>query len=279
MKYVFFGTPQFAAIVLEKLISAGLPPVALVCNPDRPVGRKKIITPPPTKLLVTRHQSLGIKVLQPENLSDLMSNVSALMSDLFVVTAYNKILPGEVIEMPQLGTIGIHPSLLPKYRGPSPIQSAILAGEKGTGVTLYLLTEKMDDGPILAQKKVPIELFAYSRELERCLAEAGAELLIKTLPKLTEGKITPVPQDESLATYTKKFTAEDAFVTEEDLKAAQAGSAKTPEIYNKIRALNPEPGAWTIQNGKRVKLLEAKIIDSRLQLTKIQQEGKTPSAL
>ena len=279
MRYIFFGTPNFAATILERLISAEMPPIALVCNPDRPVGRKQIITPPPTKTLVIRHQSLGIKVFQPQYPSLLMSNVSALMSDFFIVAAYAKILPKEILEIPRLGTIGVHPSLLPKYRGPSPIQSAILAGEKETGVSLFLMDEQLDHGPIIAEQKTTIDnLFSNSRELENRLAEMSAELLIETLPKFVESKITPLSQDESQATYTKKFTSEDAFVSEKDLRAAtnENSPEKTAEILRKIRALNPEPGVWTLQGNKRVKLLEAALEGNKLVLKKTQEEGKTP---
>ncbi len=272
-RYIFFGTPRFAAIILEKLIKSGVPPIALVCNPDKPVGRKQVITPPPTKEVGIRKQELGIKIFQPENLSIIHTSLFELQPDVFIVAAYAKILPKEILEIPRLGTIGVHPSLLPKYRGPSPIQSVILAGEKETGTTLYLLNEKMDEGPILAQKIISINsLFSNSQEFENRLAEVSSELLIETLPKFVKGEITPLPQDEPQATYTKKFTSEDAFVSEEDLEAATSGNspAKAIEIDRKVRALNPEPGVWTLQNNKRVKLLEAKIIDSRLHLTKIQ---------
>lgn len=295
MRYVFFGTPRFAAIILEKLIDAGMPPVALVCNPDKPVGRKQIITPPATKELVISHQSLGIKIFQLETKKELIKISTQIFqeADFGIVAAYAMIIPKDVIEKPKLGIIGVHPSLLPKYRGPSPIQSAILAGETETGVSLFLMDEQLDHGSILAKRKINIESSsANSHELADELAEVSAELLIETLPKFVKGEIAPLsrdihqdvlrglPQDESRATYTRKFTSEDAFVSEEDLAVATSGNSpeKATEIDRKIRALNPEPGVWTIQNGKRVKLLEAKIIDSKLQLTKIQQEGKTPSA-
>ncbi len=283
MNYVFFGTPKFAAIILEKLINAEMPPVALVCNPDRPVGRKQIITPPPTKLLALEHD---IAVLQPESLESDKSQITNYKPDFFVVAAYAKILPREILEIPRLGVIGVHPSLLPKFRGPSPIQSAILAGEKETGVSLFLMDERLDHGPVIAERKIAIDnLFVYSRELENRLAEMSAELLIETLPKFTRGEITPIPQDESQATYTRKFTSEDAFVSEEDLAAATSGSSpeKAIEIDRKIRALNPEPGVFTLSLSKggprRIKLLKAAIEGDRLVLKKIQEEGKNPTAI
>lgn len=283
MKYVFFGTPNFAAIILERIIDAGMPPVALVCNPDRPVGRKQVLTSPPTKQLIA-NRKLQIEILQPENILTIRDKLFALRPDFSVVAAYAKILPKEILGVPRLGVIGVHPSLLPKYRGPSPIQSVILAGEKETGVSLYLMDEKLDHGPIIAEREITIDkLFANSHELADELAEVSAELLIETLPEFVKGEITPLPQDESQATYSKKFTSEDAFISEGDLAAATSGNSpeKVIKVYNKILALNPEPGVWTLRQAQgkqqRVKLLEAKIIDSKLQLTKIQQEGKTPS--
>ncbi|MDP2598520.1 MAG: methionyl-tRNA formyltransferase, partial [Candidatus Liptonbacteria bacterium] len=166
-KYVFFGTPEFAAIVLDKLISAGFPPSAVVCNPDRPVGRKKIITPPATKsqIMVRGSRFMDeIKILQPEKLdSGFEHQISNIKPEFGIVAAYAKIIPKNIIELFPKGVIGVHPSLLPKYRGASPIQSAILDGEKEAGVTLYLLDEKMDHGPILEQRELefPISNFQF----------------------------------------------------------------------------------------------------------------------
>src|ERR1700690_3293179 len=141
MKYVFFGSPRFAAIVLQKLIDGGIAPAAGVCNPDRPVGRKKIVTPPPVKTLVVSTSS-EIDILQPEKLDDMFTKrLAAIEPDFFVVAAYAKIIPANVLAIPRLGTIGTHPSLLPKYRGASPIQAALLGGDAKTGTTLYLMDE------------------------------------------------------------------------------------------------------------------------------------------
>lgn len=290
-RYIFFGTPKFAATILEKLIDARVPPVALVCNPDRPVGRKQIITPPPTKLVI-RNQKIEnrIKIFQPGTRDELVKLNNQLFqeADFGIVAAYAMIIPKEVIGKPKLGIIGVHPSLLPKFRGPSPIQSAILAGEAETGVSLFLMDEKLDHGLVISRQLLDISNQDDYETLEERLANLASEMLIETLPKFVNKRDqspayrqAALPQDESQATYTKKFTTEDAFVSEEDLTAATSGnsSEKATEIAQKIRALNPEPGVWTLQNNKRVKLLEAKLIDSRLQLTKIQQEGKTPSVL
>ncbi|MDO8537228.1 MAG: methionyl-tRNA formyltransferase [bacterium] len=302
MKYVFWGTPEFAAIVLEKLISVGMPPAAVVCNPDRPVGRKKIITPPPTKVLAEKY---GIQILQPEKFNeDFKKEVYDLKPDFAVVAAYGKIIPKSVIELFPKGVIGVHPSLLPKYRGASPIQSAILGGETETGVTLYMLDEKMDNGPVLEARSKKLEARVTYLQLQTELAKLGGELLVEMFPKFVEGNIAPQAQDERGATFTKKFVTQDGFVDEKDLNAALASDAqKAIEIDRKIRAFNPEPGSWTYANslsewahankpfdaapfnqiqgrqGKRVKLLEAKIENGRLVLTKTQEEGGKPKTL
>jgi len=292
-KFVFFGSPEFAAIILEKLIVAGFIPSAVVCNPDRPVGRKKIITPPPVKQRIMNYESgikNKIKILQPERLDKAFLDSLFLIHDsfdFFVVASYAKIIPKEILGIPQLGTIGVHPSLLPKYRGPTPIQSAILAGESETGVTLYLLDEKVDHGPILARRVLEnyeLGIMNYEK-LHDALANLGAELIIETLPKFLKGEIKPRPQDESQATYTKKFTTDDGRV---DLEKDDP-----IVIERKVRALNPEPGVWmyaTINTvslirankgyiGKRMKILEAKILGGKLILKKIQFEGRKPQIL
>jgi len=278
MKYLFFGTPEFAAIILEKLINAGFIPSAVVCNPDKPTGRKKIITPPLTKLLAIKY---NIPVLQPEVLSIFNFQFSISNFDFFIVASYAKILPKEILEIPRFGTIGVHPSFLPKYRGPSPIQAAILNEEQETGVTLFLLDEKVDHGPVLENRKQKIENSDNYKTLHNKLAELGGDLLIETIPKFLREEIKSQPQDESQATYTKKFSAEDGFVGFKDLEKAQKdGGQIAIEVERKIRALNPEPGVWTIKDGKRMKILEAELMpDKTLKLKKIQFEGKKPVSI
>lgn len=267
-RYAFFGSPDFAAIILERLIEAGLPPALVVCNPDRPTGRKQVITPPPTKVIAEKH---GIEVLQPENLQNTEYLIQNTKYDLFIVAAYSKILPKEIITIPRLGTIGVHPSLLPKYRGATPIQSAILAGEEKTGVTLFLIDEKVDHGPIVSSIKYKVLSEDTYETLMEKLAEMGGNLLVDVLPKFVKGGIEPVAQNETEATYTKKFTTEDGYV---DL--AQDDPAM---IERKIRALNPEPGVWTMMDGVRTKLLEAEIAGGKLKLKVIQKAGKKPQKI
>ena len=279
MKYVFFGSPQFAQIVLNRLLEGGFIPAAVVCNPDRPVGRKQIITPPAVKTLL---QESGLDeqlpVLQPEKLSEVHEQLTALAPDVFIVAAYAKIIPAGILAIARQGSIGVHPSLLPRHRGSSPIQSAILEGDQVTGVTLYLLDEKMDNGPILATVTTPVEHDDTYETLERKLATSGGDLLCETLPEYVSGAVTAREQDAQQATYTKKFTTDDGFVDEALLRQAMAGgnSEAAVKIDRTIRALGTEPGAWTNMEGKRIKLLKAALHDGRLQLLIIQREGKKP---
>ena len=233
-----------------------------------------------------------INILQPEILANYKLQITNYKPDFFIVAAYGQILPKEILEIPRFGTIGVHPSLLPKYRGPSPIQTAILSGDEITGVTLYLMDERIDSGPILAKRELEnyeLGIMNYEK-LHNKLAELGADLLIEFLRKYENlrkyEKITGVSQDESQATYTKKFKTEDAFIESQDLEKAQNGSAGSSqvaaEIDRKIRALNPEPGTFTLSLSKgglskRMKILEAILTaDGKLKLKKIQYEGKKP---
>lgn len=277
MNYVFFGSPEFAGIVLKELLDAGLPPLAVVTNPDRPAGRKKILTPPPVKSLAEKYK---LKIFQPEKLDDdFVAEIKKLKPESFLVAAYSKILPDGILSVPPLGSVGVHPSLLPKHRGASPIQSAILSGDKETGVTLYILDEKVDHGPILAEKSLLIGATETAMELLRRLASLGGKLAAETLPEFSKGKIVPVAQNDNSVTFTKKFATEDAFVSEDVLANALSGKNQTEALLAEkmIRALNPDPGVWTIYKGKRVKLLEAELNDNGALLLKtIQIEGKTP---
>jgi len=275
MNYIFFGTSTFSAIILEKLIKNNFPPKVVICNPDKPVGRKKIITPPPTKVLA---EKAGIFVWQPQDLkiedwqeiNKFKNNV-----DFCVVAAYSKIIPQSILETMPNRFIGVHPSLLPKYRGPAPIQSVILNNEKETGVSLFLMDDKIDHGPILEIQKQEITESETYESLHDKLANLGANLLVKTLPKFLKGDFSFYPQNEKEATYTRKFTINDAYV---DLEKDDPYL-----IERKIRALNPEPGVWTFKkigdSLKRMKILQAELKEGRLILKKIQFEGKKPQFL
>ena len=281
-RYIFWGTPEFAAQILNIALQAGLSPIAVVCNPDRPAGRNKILTAPAVKELIQQfnlNHTSKILILQPEKLDqEFIDSLLPLHASFFVVAAYAKILSGNIISLPPNGTLGLHPSLLPKYRGASPIQSAILAGETETGVSLYKLDSQMDRGPVLLQAKTAIPSPPAYIALSQKLADLAGDLLVKILNQSPAAWPIAKVQDESLATYTKKFTSTDSFIEPTDLKAAESGKniEMALSIYRKICALNPEPGVWTTITSKRTKLLSAEIEDNRLILKQIQKEGGVP---
>ena len=201
LKIVFMGTPEFGAIILEKLVKTPYKPILVITAPDKPKGRKQILTPPPVKQTA---QKYDIPVEQPEKIGNWKLKIENLSPDLGIVAAYGQILPKTILDIPKYGFLNVHPSLLPRWRGPSPIQYTILNGDKETGVTIILMNEKMDHGPILAQRELEFSIFNFQfPNLCDKLAELGAKLLIETIPKWINGEITPKPQDESKATYTK----------------------------------------------------------------------------
>ncbi len=249
---IFFGTSEFAVPVLESLVKDGWPVSLVITQPDQPVGRKQILTPPPVKIAAKK---LGLKILQPKRLiSDFSPPAGGLISDLFVVCAYGQFIPTDLLALPKHGAINIHPSLLPKYRGPSPIQFSLLNGDQETGVSLILLDEEMDHGPILAQKKIAIGPDETCPELMSRLAKIGAGLLLKTLPKYLSGQIKPQPQNHRQATFTKILTREDGRID---------WSRPARQIYNQWRASQPWPGTFTelrIKNQElRIKILKMRL--------------------
>lgn len=273
-KLTFFGSPFFAEVILDHLIRSGFVPKTAVSNPDRPVGRKKTMAPPAVKQRILSYDPAikeNIRILQPEKLEP----SSDLSADLFIVAAYSKIIPKDILDIPRLGVIGVHPSLLPKYRGAAPIQGVILNGEEITGTTIFLMDEKMDHGPIISQREIRIQNDTY-HSLEKKLADLSAELLAEILPAFISGNIKPVSQDHEKATFTKKIGTEDAFIDPETLKMAETeGGEPAKKADRMIRALNPEPGTWTLkENGKRMKILEAELDDGKLKLKRVQIEGK-----
>jgi len=258
-KIIFIGTSEFGAIILKELTKK-YKPVLAITSPDKPAGRKQILTPPPVKTSAQKH---SIPLLQPLKIANCKLKIRNLKPDLIIVAAYGQIIPKEILDIPQYGSLNVHPSLLPKYRGPSPIQTAILKGDKKTGVTIFLMDKKIDHGKIISSSQFSIfnKKISYP-ELSKKLAKLGAELLIKTIPKWIKGEIKPQVQDESKATYTKILKKEDGKIN---------WSESAENIERKIRAFEPWPGTFTFWRKKRLKITEVEIKDLNKNLT----PGKT----
>ncbi len=247
MRIVYLGTPDFAVLPLENLIKAGHEILAVVTNPDKPVGRKKILTAPPVKVVAESH---GIKVFQYSKIrNEGVEDLRALNPDLMITCAFGQILSKEIIDIPRYGIINIHASLLPLYRGASPIHNAILNGDKKTGVTIMKTDVGLDTGDILMQREVDILDDETCGELFDKLSILGAEMIVDVIPLIENGKITPIKQDGEKATLTKIFKKEDALISWED---------SAERIVNKVRALNPSPVAFTMLNGLPFKIYTAK---------------------
>lgn len=247
LRIVFMGTPDFAVPSLQLLISNSYQVVAVYTQPDKRVGRNLQLIPPPVKKLAIDHE---IPVVQPETLDTAraLGTLAGFSPELIVVAAYGLILPSKILSLPQFGCLNLHPSLLPRHRGASPIASALLCGDEVTGVTIMLMDAGTDSGPILAQREVVVSPQDTSGSLTPKLAQIGAELLSKSLPLWIEGKIKPQPQDESKATFSKMLTKEDGEIDWE-LPAVQ--------LWQRIRAFDPWPGCYTWWKGKRLKVCEA----------------------
>jgi len=241
------GTPDFAVPSLEALADSAYEIVAVYTQPDRESGRgRQVVAPPVKRVAVSR----GLGVLQPIKLRarEAIASVANLAPELIVVAAYGHILPQEVLNLPRYGCINVHPSLLPKYRGSSPIASAILDGEKITGVTIMLLDEGMDTGPVLRQKEVPISDEDTTGTLTAKLATIGAQSLLETLSHWIEASIEPQPQDASRATYSRQITKEDGEIN---------WQLSALDIWRRVRAFEPWPGSYTHWSGRRLKVIKA----------------------
>ncbi|NRD78825.1 methionyl-tRNA formyltransferase [Bacillus sp. BRMEA1] len=246
-KIVFMGTPDFSVPVLRRIITDGYEVIGVVTQPDRPVGRKKVLTPPPVKVEALKH---GIPVFQPEKIrqQEELNKILALKPDLVVTAAFGQILPKELLDAPKYGCINVHASLLPELRGGAPIHYAIIQGKKKTGITIMYMAEKLDAGDILTVKEVPITEEDHVGTLHDKLSTAGAELLSETLPLLLEGKLTPMPQNDAEATLAPNIKRE-----QEKIDWAHTGE----EIYNQVRGMNPWPVAFTTMDGQVLKIWKA----------------------
>lgn len=252
IKVVYMGTPDFAVPSLKALYKAGYNITAVVSQPDKKVGRKQELRQPAVKQCALE---LGIPVLQPEKVrknDKFISELQELGPDVIIVAAYGKIIPQEILDIPKLGCINVHGSILPEYRGASPIQTAILDGKGETGVTIMLMDIGMDTGDILSIEKVAIDPHDTSESLHNTLADVGSHALVATLEKYIRGEIQPQKQDDNVATYTRMFSKEDGLIDWN--KTAQ-------QIYNQYRACSPWPGIYTYFQGKRIKLLDLAFCD------------------
>jgi methionyl-tRNA formyltransferase len=249
MRILFMGSPSFAALPLEALAAAGHELVAVVTQPDRPAGRQRQLTAPPVKLAA---QALGLPVLQPATLRDpaVVEELTALRPDVGVVAAYGEILRRNVLAIPPLGYLNIHPSLLPLHRGPTPVAGAILAGDRETGVTIMRLDPGMDSGPILAQAVVELPPTARAGQLTDELFALGARLLVEALGAYAAGVLEPRPQDPSRATVTRLLKKEDGQID---------WSLPALVIERMTRAYDPWPGAQTSWRGQGLRVIAAAV--------------------
>jgi methionyl-tRNA formyltransferase len=247
MSIVFIGTPDFAVPSLRRLAAAGHKISTVVTQPDRPAGRGRHLSPPPIKLAA---EQLGLTVLQPPTLRDaaVLDQLRALNPEAMVAVAYGQILRQELLDIAPRGVLNVHPSLLPRHRGASPIAGAILAGDDETGVTIMLMDAGMDSGPILAQRRVPLSGDETTGTLTAALAELGADLLTETLPRWLAGEITPQPQDTAQATVTRLINKEDGAID---------WTLPAIEISRRVRAYNPWPGAATALNDEPLHIWRA----------------------
>jgi len=245
-RIIFLGTPEFSVPSLETLIHGDYQVVAVYTQPDRRAGRGQQVTSSPVKRLALS-QGLDVVQIDKFKVAGTVEKLAALAPDLIVVAAFGLLLPPEVLNIPKLGCLNVHPSLLPRHRGASPIATAILQGDEITGVTIMLLDAGMDTGPILNQREVPITAEDTTGSLGIKLAQIGAQLLTETLPLWIEGRIKPRPQDENGASYSKMIKKEDGEI---DWRL----SAK--ELWQRVRAFDPWPGCYARWRDKRLKLVK-----------------------
>ncbi|MFC1921519.1 methionyl-tRNA formyltransferase, partial [Chloroflexota bacterium] len=247
MKVVFMGTPEFSILPLERLVSGPFEVAAVYTQPDRTAGRGQTLVSSPVKKAA---EDLGLRVVQPVSFrrEETMEELKAIQPDLAVVAAYGKILPQVVLDIPVHGCINIHPSLLPRHRGVSPVPASILAGDEFTGVSIMLLDAGTDTGPVLAQAQIPVLDYDTTGSLTGKLSLTGAELLMEVIARYIKGEITPKPQNDAEATYCRMITKEEGEID---------WTLPAVEIWRRVRAYQPWPGCYTHWQEKQLKILEA----------------------
>lgn len=246
LKIVFMGTPNFSVPILEALIEK-YDVIGVVTQPDKEVGRKKVLTASPVKECALKH---NIPVFQPKRIRKEYHDIVALNPDIIVTAAYGQIVGMELLNSPKYRSINVHGSLLPKYRGGAPIQRSIMNGDKYTGITIMYMEKGMDSGDILSQRSLEILDSDNNETLFEKMSYLGRDLLLETLPKLIEGTITPIKQDENLVTYAYNIES-----TEEELDFSQDARS----VFNKIRALSPAPGAYFKLKDEKIKIFSSRV--------------------
>ncbi len=294
MKVVFFGTPEFAADVLQHLLNHDVKVLAVVTKPDQPKGRSKTPVPPPVKLIAEQYH---LPVYQPERCStpEFEQILAQYNADIFAVVAYGEIIKEEILALPKIACINVHASLLPKFRGAAPIQRAIMEGEKESGVSIMHMVRKMDAGAILSIAKTPITQSMTAGELEKILRKLGSQALLEVIQNLSRGPVTAQEQDESQVSFAPKIELEDCEIN---------WSRPAEQLHNLIRGVNPSPGAWCYAHirgqEKRLKILRTQLENhstdtpgeliafdphkgiivqcgqQALQIIELQPEGKSP---
>ena len=256
MKIVFMGTPKFSVNVLEGLID-NYDVVGVVCQPDKEVGRKHILTPCPVKEVALNN---NIKVIQPKRIREEYDEILDLNPDMIVTCAYGQIIPSEILNYPKFGCINVHASLLPKYRGGAPIHRSIINGDKVTGITIMYMDEGMDTGDIISKREVVIEDNDNLETLSDKLSVCGRDLLLETIPDIVEGKNDIEKQDDKLVSYAYNISPLDENID---------FNKSSKDIYNLIRGLSPSIGAYFLLDGERFKVYKAKIGTNKLGVGKI----------
>jgi methionyl-tRNA formyltransferase len=246
LRVIFMGTPEFAVPSLEHLILNQYQVVAVYTQPDRPAGRGRSLAPPPVKRAALAWK---LPVVQPVNLrgSEVVAQLVGLHPDVIVVAAYGQILPRSVLDIPGYGCINIHPSLLPRFRGASPVAAAILAGDEFTGVTIMLMDAGLDTGPVLARAQIPVSGQDTTGSLTAKLSLISAQLLLEALPHWSEGELTPLPQNEDGATYCSSISKEEGEID---------WHSPAIDIWRRVRAFQPWPGCYTTWQGRQLKIIE-----------------------
>ncbi len=271
LNIAFFGTPNIAVYVLHELKKVGIIPNLVITNPDRPQGRGLTQTPSDAKVWALEN---GIAIFQPESLRDkeTLTPLTSQQWDLFIVVAYGQIMPKWLIDLPSHRTLNVHPSMLPKLRGASPIRTAILEGGNNMGVSVMLMDEQMDHGPILIQEKAVITFPILGEAADALLARRGGELLATIIPAWIAGEITPQEQNHEEATFCKKIRKEMGEIEINPFNLPKSMEAFT--TYRKICALDGWPGTFFFYNEKRIKITEAELRGTALIIKKVIPEGK-----